>query len=731
MKFEIPRPQIPPSAWQRPIGLGWDRPYTASQNDDGAWHGMPLGGLGSGCIGRSPNGNFNLWHLDGGEHIFRNLPACQFSIYEQVEGETPKVYALSTHPPQDGSLSRWSWYPQGGGTYHALYPRSWFKYEGIFQSEIICEQFSPVWAGCYQESSYPIALFDWTVHNPSDRPITLSIMLTWQNLVGWFANAQKTPIGSDRPLGEYQPKWRESTGNFNQWIQDHHRVGCLFNRVRLYDELQEGEGQMAIASIINPAIEAFYTARWNPEGDGGEVWDYFAMNGSLPDLQNETPASPGEQIAAAMAFRFTVRPGRTRKIPFILAWDFPVTEFAENITYFRRHSDFFARTGKNAWTMVRTALKHGDVWKDKIEAWQKPTLDRRDIPDWFKMALFNELYLLTDGGTLWTAATETDPIGQFAMWESLDSRYYEGLRQRLSGSFATLMLFPRLEKTVLEAFAKVIPMEDGEGENIRKIAGETPRDLGSSNEHPWLKTNGNCSIDSQLSAIFVLQVYRNYLLSGATDTEFLWECWSAIAFTFAYEKKRGKETEGGFWKLGLKAAIAIATILLENPPANPNLQTPHYPEDMQNLRAIYQSWLEAIPALQGDNTGEAIAIGEICEELYRQRLDLADNGDRKISENALKELSETYLSPFHERKLGRENEKNALEINVGMTFALATVLLFAGRKEEAMQIAEILVKLIYDNGLQFRTPAILSSTKTFQGSHSFDGMTIWAMYGVL
>lgn len=721
MKFEIPRPQIPACAWQRPIGLGWDRPYTARKNDNGAWHGMPLGGLGAGCIGRSHNGNFNLWHLDGGEHIFRSLPACQFSIYEEVEGESPKVYALSTQPPADGSLSRWAWYPQGGGTYHALYPRSWFKYEGIFQSEIICEQFSPIWAGCYQESSYPVAIFDWTVHNPSDRPLTFSIMLTWQNVVGWFANANKTKESS---AAEYQPKWRDSTGNFNQWIQDHHRIGCLFNRVRLYDELQEGEGQMAIASIINPAVEAFYTARWNPEGDGGDIWDYFAMDGSLPDLQNETPASPGEQIAAAMAFRFTIRPGRTRKIPFILAWDFPVTEFAEGVTYFRRHSDFFARTGNNAWTIVRTALKHGDVWKDNIEAWQKPICDRY-LPNWLKMALFNELYLLADGGTLWTAATETDPVGQFAIWESLDSRFYESLPQRLYGSFATSLLFPRLEKAVLEAFARAIPVEDGEGDNIRKIAGETPQDLGASKEHPWVKTNANPQVNADRAAIFILQVYRDYIFMGKIDTEFLWECWSAIAFTLAYENKR-KEAEQRnekLWGMGLRAAIAIGKILLENPPSNPGLQTPLYPEDLENLLDTYQSWLEKMPVLESNHSGA------IATYLYGQLLEFLDEGDRDNLKAPLKVLADNYFLRFREEN----NSTDSLlpEINTGKTLALAAALLLAGMKEEGIAIAEEWVKQIYENGLQFRTPEILSTQGIFQESHSLEGLTIWAIYEVL
>ena len=65
--------QPPEASWSRPFGLGWDKPYTvryASNLDDGPNHGMPLGGFGAGCFGRAPDGNINLWHLDGGEHWF-------------------------------------------------------------------------------------------------------------------------------------------------------------------------------------------------------------------------------------------------------------------------------------------------------------------------------------------------------------------------------------------------------------------------------------------------------------------------------------------------------------------------------------------------------------------------------------------------------------------------------------------------------------------------------------
>ena len=153
LKIELPK--IPSSAWQCEIGKQWSKPYTVrydSNLDDGPNHGMPLGGFGAGCVGRGVNGEFNLWHIDGGNHTFQPLPACQFSVFEEVAGETPQVYAMSTTAPEDGSLSRWSWYPEEKGTYSALYPRSWFVYEQVFKANLSCEQFSPIWAHNYQET---------------------------------------------------------------------------------------------------------------------------------------------------------------------------------------------------------------------------------------------------------------------------------------------------------------------------------------------------------------------------------------------------------------------------------------------------------------------------------------------------------------------------------------------------------------------------------------------------
>ncbi len=883
-------PQIPACAWKRAIGLGWEKPYTvryASNLDDGPFHGMPLGGFGAGCIGRSHRGDFNLWHIDGGEHVFKSIPACQFSIFEQV-GEQTQAYALCTEPPEDESLGTWEWYPMvrvtsqepgigkgewevesrvmethhsapstqhssppPAGTYHALYPRSWFVYENVFQAALICEQFSPIIAHNYQETSYPVAIFEWTAHNPTDAPITLSIMLTWQNMVGWFTNALKSPdvrIRDDgSPVYEYQPRLGESRGNFNSLIGDEYRIGILMGResevrsqesegmagarrpssaasIQNFPHPSEGDGQWAIATLLNSNLyEVFYHTRWNPVGDGSDIWQSFAADGSLPDVDDETPASEGEQVGGAIAVRFTLQPGQTRKIPFVLSWDFPVTEFAQGVEYFRRYTDFFGRNGQNAWAIARTALKHYPTWREQIQTWQQPILDREDLPDWFKMALLNELYNLTDGGTLWSAADQRDPVGQFAVLECIDYRWYESLDVRLYGSFALLLLFPKLEKAVMRAFARAIPASDDRTRIIgyyytigaespravRKVAGATPHDLGAPNEHVWEKTNytsyQDCNLWKDLPCDFVLQVYRDYLLTGATDGEFLAECWDAIVQTLTYLKTFDQDGDdipensgapdqtfddwklqgisaycGGLWLAALEAAIAIGHLLernetltsssdLANPTQNSKLKTQisQFQSWLDQARPIYQDtlWNGQYYRLDSNSGSNIVMADQLCGQFYARLLKLPDIVPEECAQTALRTVYDTCFVKFNqylssgalktqsftsvqESRVAEEqanalgaangvrpdgspenpNATHPLEVWTGINFGLAAFLVQMGMAEEAFQITEAVVRQIYENGLQFRTPEAITASGTFRACHYLRATAIWAIY---
>lgn len=827
-------PSVPPCTWSRPIGLGWENPYTvryASNLDDGPWHGMPLGGFGAGCIGRSHRGDFNLWHIDGGEHVFQPMAACQFSVFEQSQSPAPtkassyskihsnvesssRAYALCTQPPIDASLDAWRWYPASRGDrsspsaddassplhtgdYHALYPRSWFLYRNVFSAELSCEQFSPILPHNYQETSYPVAVFEWTAHNPTQTPLTLSILLSWENMAGWFTNTLKAPEITLRddgsPVYDYQPKLGNSAGNVNWLHQSDRATGCILGQQRTRVTPAEGDGQWAIATLpASQTLEVFYHTRWNPTGSGTEIWNTFSKDGSLPNYEDNSPAQPNERIAAAVAVRLTLQPGETRRIPFILAWDFPVTEFAEGTRYLRRYTDFFGSNGTHAWAIATHALNYYSQWQAQIKTWQAPILNRPDLPDDFKMALFNELYDLTSGGTLWSTATVGDAYGQFGVLECFDYCWYESLDVRLYGSFALLMLWPELDKAVLRAFARAIPTSDDRKRVIgyyftigdesplanRKNLNAAPHDLGAPNEHPWEKTNytayQDCNLWKDLGSDFVLQVYRDFQLTGKNDFDFLAECWDAVVRALSYLKSFDLDQDGipensgapdqtfddwrmkgvsaycgGLWIAALEAAIAIGQLLLNQ--TNPLSSTPNLQDSIQKFetwlqqsRATYHStlWNGQFYRLDSGSHSQVVMADQLCGQFYARLLSLPDIVPSECTEIALQSIYESCFLKFHNGQYGiangvladgspaNPNDTHPLEVWTGINFGIAAFLLQMHYTDQATRVVRAVIHQIYNNGLQFRTPEAITAAGTFRACYYLRAMAIWLVYGV-
>ncbi len=706
---------IPDCAWQWPIGKQWETPYIvryASNLDDGPNHGAPLGGFGAGCIGRAPSGSFNLWHLDGGEHIFDHFPGCQFSVFEQAGEEAAKAHAMATERSNDNVLSNWQWYPASSeethtGTYHALYPRSWYTYENVFQAQLTCEQISPIWANNYQESSYPVATFVWTAHNPTDQPLTLSIMLSWQNMVGWFTNSENSPEIQQRedgsPFYDYVPKLRACLGNYNKLVCEEETAAGFVMDGEWAGEPDEGDGQWAVAAY-HPHAEVTYHTRWKPDGDGSDLWDSFAKTGRLNNIEN-AGISTEQQIGGAIALKFTLAPGETQQIPFALSWDLPVTEFAQGKRAYRRYTDFFDRGGRNAWALAKTALENYPDWQANIQAWQQPILEQ-DLPDWFKMALFNELYDLASGGTLWSAASEADPVGQFGVLECIDYRWYESLDVRLYGGFATLLLWPELEKSIIRAFARAIPTANpkpriigyyytiGEKDHMapRKLKGATPHDLGAPNENPWIATNytsyQDCNQWKDLSSDFVLQVYRAFHSTGETDIDFLVECWPAVVETLAYSKQFDTDGDGliensgapdqtfddwrlegisaycgGLWLGALSGAIAIGEILQTHgkAPGNIVILLAQYRRWWQHGRAAYQKqlWNGSYYRLDTGSGSDVVMADQLCGQFCTSTMGLPDIVDAEYVAPTLDAIYDACFVKFNQytAQLGPQNQK--------------------------------------------------------------------------
>jgi len=794
---------VPPASWSRPFGLGWEQPYTvryASNLDDGPSHGMPLGGFGAGCIGRAPDGNFNLWHLDGGEHWFGTLPDCQFALFES--GPTgSRAHALAVKPQVDASrpdagepLPAWDWYhastPEcSTGTYAARYPLSWSEYEGVFDAQVGVQAFSPILPGDYQRSSYPVAVFVWTLSNPSDAPLDLSLLLSWRNTTGWFTNTDPSAAVTFRddgsPEHNYVPAIGQGTGQRNRQVDGEGLAGVLLEGP-LADPIAEGQGQWCLATNPQEGVQIQRCSRWDPSGSGSELWEPFARDGSIPQSDNDRASSASEAASAAMAVRFRLEPGETRQIPLVISWDLPVTAYATGSRALRRYSDFFSATGTNAAAIAAEALRDWPDWLQQIEAWQQPVLARTDLPEALRMALFNELYDLASGGSLWTAASSADPVGQFGVLECLDYAWYESLDVRLYGSFALLQLWPELDKAVLRSFARAIPAADatprpigwyftqgkGRVEAARKLAGATPHDLGAPNERPFEATNytayQDCNLWKDLASDFVLQVWRTFKLApNGQDLRFLADCWPAAVQALHYLKAFDTNNDGlpdnggapdqtfddwplkgvsaycgALWIAALEAALAMAQRLQLDLGLDTSGDQRTFGSWLEQSRSNFDRllWNGEYYKIDAESGTPVVMADQLCGDFYARLLGLPSVVADERAQSALGAVKEACFEGFQGGKLGVANGlrrdgtpldpkgTHPLEVWTGINFGLAAYYRLMGQGDTALAICGAVVEQVYGGGLQFRTPEAITGVNTFRACHYLRAMAIWALW---
>ena len=390
--------EIPAAAWRRPIGKPLAHPGGRKPEltiiDDGYWQGAPVGGFGAGTFSRTYRGNFERWHIKAGIHKYQDVPANQFAVFAQPEGEPSVAQVLSTQKPQGNDLSSWNWnYPVGAGEYAALYPKSWFAYKSPqLPVTLTLEQFSPILPDNYKESSYPVAVYNWYITNPTQKRVTVSILFSWTNMIGWFRDTTTTFAAglNSQNINRYKAEKFEK-GEMQ---------GIVFDRVRSGAVSEDWDGQFAIATLAGSGADVSYLSEYRPNGSGDEVWTPFSKDGRLPN-QDPGLASSGDPLAGAIAVRVTLAPGEKRLVPMALSWDLPMIEFGLGRKWVRHYTRFFDRSGTNAWKIARTALEQGPDWSRQIDAWQKPYIEQQDKPLWYRGMLFNELYDLADGGSLW------------------------------------------------------------------------------------------------------------------------------------------------------------------------------------------------------------------------------------------------------------------------------------------------------------------------------------------
>jgi non-lysosomal glucosylceramidase len=770
--------EIPKIAWRRPIGQPLEDPGVRKNKtdiDDGYWQGAPVGGFGAGTFSRTYRGDFARWHIKSAVHKYAPVSANQFAMFQQVAGENAGIArVLTTDHPKNGELSAWQWdYPVGAGEYAALFPKSWYSYKwDKFPANVMLEQFSPILPENYKESSYPVAVYRWHAENPTDKPVTVSIMLSWTNMGGWF-RTYTHDFAAVLNQGN-QNHFRKETMPANAAMK-----GVVLGRSRADNALNEWDGEFTIAALESPGVEVFHHTEFLADGNGKAVWSPFSKDGTLANSDTSW-VSASEKVGGAIAIKFTLQPGEKKIIPMVIAWDFPVVEFGQGRQWHRRYTDFYGVSGRSSWAIARDGLLHGSEWNNAINAWQKPYVQDESKPAWYRGMLFNELYTLTDGGTFWGRQLNSDrnAPATFAQLECFDYAYYGTLDVRFYASVALLKFWPTIDKQVLREFAQTVPREYPElglwvaktqetGSPVlhkRKKVGAVPHDLGvpegdpffSVNEPGWQDTNEWKDLNSK----FVLMVYRDYVLTGKNDKEFLREMWPAVQAAMTYLKQfdrgggipensgypdqtydswivRGVSAYcGGLWLAALRASEETARVLGENKSA----------EDYQALflkaQKTYIDKLWNGEYFRYDAQSEyrdSIQADQLAGQWYANMTGLGDLVPKEMQLSALKKIFANNVMKFGKGEIGaangmasdgsiiRDNEQ-AQEVWAGTSFALAALLLSEGLKNEAYHIAWGIHHVIYETkGYWFRTPEAWDDTGNFRASMYMRPAAVWAI----
>uniref|UniRef100_A0A803N477 Non-lysosomal glucosylceramidase n=1 Tax=Chenopodium quinoa TaxID=63459 RepID=A0A803N477_CHEQI len=565
-------------------------------------HGVPLGGIGAGSIGRSYKGEFQRWQIFPRTCEDKPVLANQFSVF--VSRPNGEKYSSVLCPPNPemlkgttaSGIGSWDWNLKGNySTYYALYPRSWTVYDGEPDPtlSIVCRQLSPIIPHNYKESSFPVAVFTFTLSNFGNKEAEVSLLFTWTNSVGGNSG---------------------SSGNhYNSKITTANEKPSVSFAIAAEDK-----------NGFHVSVCPCFVISGDSEGITAEdMWKEMKEHGSFDNLncpETSAPSKPSSCIGAAVAASTIVPSGSTRTVTFSLSWDCPEVTFSKERTYHRRYTKFYGTSGNTAADIAHDAIVDNQRWESQIEAWQRPILEDKRFPEWYPVTLFNELYYLNAGGTVWTdgspplqttvtikekefpleksnsdfvntttnITTQKDTavnilekmtlilqqrhitansnsafgpnlilegeenIGQFLYYEGIEYHMWNTYDVHFYASFSLVMLFPELELSIQRDFAAAVLLHDPSKMKLlhdgkwasRKVLGAVPHDIGLND--PWFEVNAynlhNTDRWKDLNPKFVLQVYRDVVATG--DKKFALAVWPSVYVAMAYMDQFDKDGDG-------------------------------------------------------------------------------------------------------------------------------------------------------------------------------------------
>ncbi|PWZ16534.1 Non-lysosomal glucosylceramidase [Zea mays] len=648
--------------------------------------------------------------------------------------------------------------------------------------KITYRQISPFIPHNYRESSFPAAVFTFTVNNSGSSPADVTLLFTWANSVGGKSELTGNHVNS---------KMTEHDGI--RGVLLHHRTAGGHPPVTFAIASRETDG------VRVSVCPSFTIALGGPSSSGeptaAAMWDEIKKHGAFGhagagngNAARAAASKAGSSVGAAVAASTAVPAGATRVVSFSLAWACPEVKFPAGSTYYR-----------------------------------------------YPVALFNELYYLNAGGTIWTdgqapkragfassltgtepfsidtflpvaaggsavdgvvravaSATERshsaaafgaallrggeDNVGQFLYLEGMEYNMYNTYDVHFYASFALLSLFPRLELSLQRDFARAVLLHDPrprrtlDGRTVaRKVLGAVPHDVGLND--PWVELNAYMLHDAarwkDLNPKFVLQVYRDAVATG--DAAFAEAVWPAVYVAMAYMDQFDRDGDGmvenegvpdqtydmwsvsgvsaytgGVWVAALQAAAGMARVVGDRP------AEAYFRARRDRAARVYDAELWTGAYFRYDNSGgggasESIMADQLAGQWYARACGLEPLVEDAKARSALATVLDYNVMRVKGGAIGAVNgmrpdgavdasSTQSKEVWPGVTYAVAAAMVHEGMTEAAFRTAKGAHDAAWGNdgfGYAFQTPEAWTEDGGYRSLHYMRPLGIWAMQWAL
>ena len=422
----------PGKQWAHFEAQGYTKPVcgVVYRHDDDVPHGMPLGGVATGCIDIDTDGTFGFCTLFNSGVPTRGPMQYGF-LGLSSEGRT---WILSSRPLAGIESARQI-------HYWGHYPIVDVEYELDAPLSVGMRAWSPFIPGDARTSNLPGAVFEVHVRNLTSQPRKATLAFSFPGPTQAEAQISPTSLRNQRYFGF----------SVNEPVAE-----GLISPLR--DTAQNGE--LTSLTVTAPATRTGYTIGAIGEKQvrfGGGLWvdGYDYVTGQhFSKISNHLQRFAPNDLDSAISVDVDLAPKEDRVIRFVLTWYSPLWKGDK--------SNVFARMYTMDWSGPLAAAKslaenHASLLK-RVIAWQEVLYSEQSLPDYLRDSLINTLHLITKTG-FWAVAKPPLPSwvreddGLFGMSESpRECPQIECLPCSFYGNIPLVYFFPELARSTLRAY---------------------------------------------------------------------------------------------------------------------------------------------------------------------------------------------------------------------------------------------------------------------------------------